>query len=140
LALSIEKANLCSCRYEEAKTSDEHWKPGSGFQRVEHYLSNPRQFFFEWDLEEFLRNGVDSENLLKSTGVPRDWQGPPGFNRVLGGTAYYRNKAVAGQLEKKAAVSEGPVALPLFRFKVTCSITHPLGTLSNGWYSAAAHR
>lgn len=21
--------------------------------------------FFEWDLEEFLRNGVDSENLLK---------------------------------------------------------------------------
>lgn len=58
--------------------------------------------FFEWDLEEFLRNGVDSENLLKSTGVPRDWQGPPGFNRVLGGTAYYRNKAVAGQLEKSS--------------------------------------
>tara|TARA_Y100001980_G_C14156890_1_gene37349 strand:+ start:131 stop:454 length:324 start_codon:yes stop_codon:yes gene_type:complete len=58
--------------------------------------------FFEWDLEAFLRNGVDSENLLKSTGVPRDWQGPPGFNRVLGGTAYYRNKAVAGQLEKSS--------------------------------------
>ncbi|WP_265662614.1 transposase [Stutzerimonas stutzeri] len=58
--------------------------------------------FFEWDLEEFLRNGVDSENLLKSTGVPRDWQGPPDFNRVLGGTAYYRNKAVAGQLEKSS--------------------------------------
>jgi len=48
--------------------------------------------FFEWDLEEFARNGVDSETLLKSTGVPRDWQGPPGFNIVLGGTAYYRNK------------------------------------------------
>lgn len=48
--------------------------------------------FFEWDLGEFARNGVDSETLLKSTGVPRDWQGPPGFNIVLGGTAYYRNK------------------------------------------------
>lgn len=59
--------------------------------------------FFEWDLEDFVRNGVDSETLLKSTGVPRDWQGPPGFNLVLGGTAYYRNKSVAGHLEKGSA-------------------------------------
>lgn len=49
--------------------------------------------FFEWNLDEFARNGFDSEILLKSTGVPRDWQGPPGFNIVLGGTAYYRNKS-----------------------------------------------
>ncbi|MCH2338564.1 MAG: TniQ family protein [Pseudomonas sp.] len=54
--------------------------------------------FFEWDLEEFARNGVDSETLLKSTGVPRDWQGPPGFNIVLGGTAYYRNKSATVSL------------------------------------------
>jgi len=51
--------------------------------------------FFEWDLEDFARNGVDAETLLKSTGLPRNWQGPPGFNQVLGGTAYYRNKSVA---------------------------------------------
>ncbi len=50
--------------------------------------------YFEWDLEEFARNGFDSETLLKSVGVSRDWQGPPGFNLVLGGTAYYRNKSV----------------------------------------------
>ena len=41
--------------------------------------------FFERDLEGFVRNGVDSETLLKSTGVSRDWQGPPGFNLILGG-------------------------------------------------------
>jgi len=56
--------------------------------------------FFEWDLESFARNGVDPEALLKSTGVSRDWQGPPGFNVVLGGNAYYRNKPVGGFLEK----------------------------------------
>jgi hypothetical protein len=54
--------------------------------------------FFEWDLEDFVRNGVDSETLLKSTGVPRDWQGPPGFNLLLGGTAYYRKKPVTDSL------------------------------------------
>lgn len=56
--------------------------------------------FFEWDLESFARNGVDPEALLKSTGVSRDWQGPPGFNVVLGGNAYYRNKPIDGLLEK----------------------------------------
>lgn len=56
--------------------------------------------FFEWDLESFVRNGVDPEALLKSTGVSRDWPGPPGFNVVLGGTAYYRTKPVSGFLEK----------------------------------------
>ncbi len=56
--------------------------------------------FFEWDLESFVRNGVDPEALLKSTGVSRDWQGPPNFNVPLGGSAYYRNKPVDGFLEK----------------------------------------
>lgn len=59
--------------------------------------------FFEWDLEGFVRNGVDPETLLKSTGVSRDWQGPPGFNVILGGAAYYRNKPVAEFLEKGSA-------------------------------------
>lgn len=59
--------------------------------------------FFEWDLEGFVRNGVDSESLLKSTGVPRNWQGPPGFNQVLGGTAYYRKKSVDKRLERNSA-------------------------------------
>ena len=48
--------------------------------------------FFEWDLESFSKSGVDPEALLKSTGVLRDWQGPPGFNSSLGGNAYYRSK------------------------------------------------
>ncbi len=52
--------------------------------------------FFEWDLESFARNGVDPDALLKSTGVSRDWQGPPGFNVALGGNAYYHNKNVGG--------------------------------------------
>lgn len=56
--------------------------------------------FFEWDLDEFARNGIDSEALLKSTGVSRDWQGPPGFNLVLGGTAYYRKKPVPEHVGK----------------------------------------
>lgn len=55
--------------------------------------------FFEWDLEGFAKNGVDPEALLRSTGVPRDWQGPPGFNVVLGGNAYYRNRPASGFLE-----------------------------------------
>jgi hypothetical protein len=55
--------------------------------------------FFEWDLESFAKNGVDPEALLRSTGVSRDWQGPPGFHVVLGGNAYYRNKPAIGFLE-----------------------------------------
>lgn len=56
--------------------------------------------YFEWDLEDFARNSFDSEALLKSAGVARDWQGPPGFNIVLGGTAYYRKKSVAEHVGK----------------------------------------
>lgn len=52
--------------------------------------------FFEWDLDSFSRNGVDPEALLKSTGVLRDWQGPPGFDFLLGGNAYYRRKSSSG--------------------------------------------
>lgn len=33
--------------------------------------------FFEWDLESLARTGVDAEALLKSTGVSRNWEGPP---------------------------------------------------------------
>lgn len=55
--------------------------------------------FFEWDLESFSRNGVEPEALLKSTGVSRDWQGPPGFNLILGGSAYIK-KSQAGRVEK----------------------------------------
>ncbi|MFZ4966877.1 TniQ family protein [Pseudomonas sp. Mn2068] len=54
---------------------------------------------FEWDLESFAKNGVDPEALLRSTGVSRDWQGPPGFHVVLGGNAYYRNRPAIGFLE-----------------------------------------
>ncbi|MCV4289021.1 TniQ family protein [Pseudomonas capsici] len=43
---------------------------------------------FEWDIESFSKNGVEPEALLKSTGVSRNWQGPPGFNSILGGSAY----------------------------------------------------
>lgn len=59
--------------------------------------------FFEWDLDSFVRSGVDPEALLKSTGVSRDWQGPPGFNVVLGGAAYYRKKPAGDSLEKRSA-------------------------------------
>lgn len=43
---------------------------------------------FEWDIESFSKTGVEPEALLKSTGVSRSWQGPPGFNSILGGSAY----------------------------------------------------
>lgn len=33
--------------------------------------------FFEWDLESFSKTGVKAEALLKSTGVSRNWEGPP---------------------------------------------------------------
>ncbi|WP_284453587.1 TniQ family protein [Vreelandella aquamarina] len=33
--------------------------------------------FFEWDLESFSKTGVSAEALLKSTGVSRNWEGPP---------------------------------------------------------------
>mgnify|MGYP000094090537 FL=1 len=33
--------------------------------------------FFEWDLESLARTGVDAEALLRSTGVSRNWEGPP---------------------------------------------------------------
>lgn len=56
--------------------------------------------FFEWDLESFARNGVQPEALLKSTGVSRDWQGPPGSHGAFGGKAYYRNKPASIFLEK----------------------------------------
>lgn len=55
---------------------------------------------FEWDLDSFEKNGIDPEALLKSTGVSRDWQGPPGFNVILGGNAYYRNRPDTGLLKK----------------------------------------
>ncbi|MGH8425256.1 MAG: TniQ family protein, partial [Pseudomonas fluorescens] len=46
--------------------------------------------FFEWDLEIFVKNGIEPEALLKSTGVSRNWEGPPGFDVILGGHAYRR--------------------------------------------------
>lgn len=55
---------------------------------------------FEWDLDNFEKNGVDPEAVLKSTGVSRDWQGPPGFNVVLGGNAFYRNRPEKGSRKK----------------------------------------
>lgn len=33
--------------------------------------------FFEWDLESLSKTGVSAEALLKSTGVSRNWEGPP---------------------------------------------------------------
>lgn len=44
--------------------------------------------FFEWDLEEFVKKGVDPDKILKSTGVTRKWEGPPGYDVPLGGYAY----------------------------------------------------
>ncbi len=44
--------------------------------------------FFEWDLEKIIAEGVDAEALLKSAGVSRQWEGPPGHNRPMGGNAY----------------------------------------------------
>ncbi|NBB32523.1 TniQ family protein [Pseudomonas kielensis] len=46
--------------------------------------------FFEWDLEHFVKNGIGPETLLKSTGVLRNWEGPPGYDVILGGHAYRR--------------------------------------------------
>jgi hypothetical protein len=46
--------------------------------------------FFEWDLEYFVKNGIEPEALLKSTGVLRSWEGPPGCDVILGGHAYRR--------------------------------------------------
>lgn len=65
--------------------------PGPVFQA---YIS-----FFEWDLDGFVNDGFDPEALLKSTGVSRDWPGPPGFNVELGGNEYYRKRPVSGFLE-----------------------------------------
>ncbi|PWQ83824.1 transposase, partial [Enterococcus faecium] len=44
--------------------------------------------FFEWDLEEFVKKGVDPDIILKSTGLTRKWEGPPGYDGPLGGYAY----------------------------------------------------
>lgn len=33
--------------------------------------------FFEWDLTSLEKTGVDAEALLRSTGVSRNWEGPP---------------------------------------------------------------
>jgi hypothetical protein len=46
--------------------------------------------FFEWDLEYFAKNGIEPGALLKSTGVTRAWEGPPGYDAILGGHAYRR--------------------------------------------------
>jgi len=55
--------------------------------------------FFEWDLDEILSDGVDPEGLLKSTGVSRDWSGPPGSIGNLGGNAHYRKRPQSGFLK-----------------------------------------
>lgn len=55
--------------------------------------------FFEWDLDEILSDGVDPEGLLKSTGVSRDWPGPPGSIGNLGGNAHYRKRPQSGFLK-----------------------------------------
>lgn len=44
--------------------------------------------FFEWELEKMTAEIVDVESLLKSTGVSRQWAGPPGYDMPMGGHAY----------------------------------------------------
>ena len=44
--------------------------------------------FFEWELEKMTMEIIDVESLLKSTGVSRQWVGPPGYDMPMGGHAY----------------------------------------------------
>ncbi|MFJ4051439.1 TniQ family protein [Pseudomonas hunanensis] len=44
--------------------------------------------FFEWDLEKLTCTDLDPQQLLKSTGVTRQWNGPPGHDMPMGGHAY----------------------------------------------------
>ncbi|UVK83112.1 TniQ family protein [Pseudomonas sichuanensis] len=60
---------------------------------------------FEWDLEDFAKNGIDPEALLKSTGVSHKWEGPPGYQGPLGGHAYQRKTPIV-ELLGRAGVDE----------------------------------
>ncbi|MBX8547384.1 TnsD family transposase [Pseudomonas cichorii] len=44
--------------------------------------------FFEWNMDELTSTSVDMEELLKSTGVTRQWSGPPGYDLLMSGHAY----------------------------------------------------
>ncbi|NWC59588.1 TniQ family protein [Pseudomonas veronii] len=43
---------------------------------------------FEWDVEKMVKTLIDPEELLKRTSVSRQWAGPPGPQKVMGGRSY----------------------------------------------------
>lgn len=46
------------------------------------------QHHFDWDVDALMRTRLSPEELLKSTGVSHQWEGPPGCDEPLGGNAY----------------------------------------------------
>ncbi|MCF5032553.1 MULTISPECIES: TniQ family protein [Pseudomonas syringae group] len=43
---------------------------------------------FEWDVEKVIKTQINPDELLKRTGVTRQWEGPPGPRKVVGGRSY----------------------------------------------------
>lgn len=46
------------------------------------------QHHFDWDVDALIRTRLSPEELLNSTGVSHQWEGPPGCDEPLGGNAY----------------------------------------------------
>lgn len=49
--------------------------------------------YFEWDVEKMVSEGIDVEKELAKANVPRQWDGPPGYQKSLGGRAYSKQKS-----------------------------------------------
>lgn len=43
---------------------------------------------FEWNLDSMVKDGIKVEVMLRNTGVSRQWEGPPGYDILMGGNAY----------------------------------------------------
>lgn len=56
---------------------------------------------FEWNVDKMVKTPIDPEELLKKTSVSRQWAGPPGPQRAMGGRSYVpvRSKKESGTLE-----------------------------------------
>ncbi|WP_411960276.1 TniQ family protein [Pseudomonas mandelii] len=53
---------------------------------------------FEWDLDSMVKESIDSEMMLRNTGVSRQWEGPPGYDMPMGGNAYMEMIASTSKL------------------------------------------
>ncbi|MGQ7244860.1 TniQ family protein [Salinicola sp. V024] len=54
---------------------------------------------FDCDLEQLIRSGVSNDDVLKASGVSRQWEGPPGFDKPMGGDAYMKRVRRGSQQE-----------------------------------------